>query len=72
VTRGITDGICLSLDDAAVRYAFGQVPHKHFADEKTSELGGVDGQLCAIQHARARYRGREFTQSARPPDFVHA
>jgi hypothetical protein len=49
VTPGVADVICLGLDDAAARRAFGQYPHEQFADEKTSELGGIDGQLCPVQ-----------------------
>ena len=60
VTRGVADAIGLGLDDAAARHAFGQYPHEHFADEKTSELGGVDGQLRPIQHARAHALSRRF------------
>src|SRR5208282_2879844 len=54
VTRGVADAIRLGLDNAAARYAFGQHPHEDFADEKTSELSGIDGQLCPAQYARAR------------------
>jgi hypothetical protein len=43
VTRGVADVICLGLDDAAARRAFGQYPHEQFADEKTRELDGIDG-----------------------------
>src|SRR5277367_955560 len=52
VTRGIADAICLGLNDAAGRHAFRQHPHEHFADEKTSELDGIDGHLSPLQHAR--------------------
>ena len=50
--------------------AFGQYPHEHFADEKTSELSGIDGHLRPVQHARARAMSRRFhpirsTQGAR-------
>src|SRR5208282_5017244 len=62
VTGGVADAVCLGLDDAAARRAFGQNPHQHFADEKTRKLSGIDGQLRPVQHARARY----FTASARP------
>ena len=41
-------------------HAFGQYPHEHFADEKTSELGGIDGHLCPVQHARATPLPRRF------------
>jgi len=54
------------LDDAAARRAFGQYPHEQFADEKTSELGGIDGQLCPVQHARAHYCRADFIPFARP------
>ena len=37
------DAVYLGLDDAAARHAFGQYPHEHFADEKTSELGDPAG-----------------------------
>ena len=37
VTRGVADAVCLGLDDGAARHAFGQSPHEHLADEKTSE-----------------------------------
>ena len=49
VTRGVADGICLGLDDAAARHTFGQLPHEHLADEKTSELRGIDRQLSPMQ-----------------------
>jgi hypothetical protein len=61
VTRGVADGICLGLDDTAARHAFGQFPDEHFADEKTSQLDGIDRQFCSIQHARARCRRRDYT-----------
>ena len=45
VTCEVADGICLGLDDAAARHAFAQYPDEQFANEKTSKLGGIDGQL---------------------------
>ena len=66
VTRGVADVIRLGLDNAAGRYAFGQRSHEHFADEKTSELGGIDGQLWPAQYARARCCRREVIPSGRP------
>ncbi len=48
---GVADRISLRLDDAACRDTFGQLPHDHFAEEKTRELGGIDGNLCPFQHA---------------------
>ena len=43
VTREVTDAIRLGLDDASTHHPFSLRPHEHFADEKTSELGGIDG-----------------------------
>jgi hypothetical protein len=60
VTRGVVDAVCLGLDDAAARHAFSKYPHEYFADEKTSELGGIDGHLCPIQHARAHHCRADF------------
>jgi hypothetical protein len=54
VARGVADVIGLGLDDATARHAFGQYTHEQFADETTSELDGIDGQLCPVQHARAQ------------------
>ena len=54
VTCGVADGICLGLDDTASHHAFGQFSHDDFSDEKTSELRGINRQLCPIEHARGR------------------
>jgi len=64
VTRGVPDAVCLGLDDAAARHAFGQCPHEHFADEKASELSGIGGQLCPVQHAWASQCRPDFTPFA--------
>ena len=66
MTRGVADDVRLGLDDTAARHAFGQRPHEHFADEKTSELGGIDGQFRPVQHARARYWRADFIHSLNP------
>ena len=54
MTRGVADRVCLGLDDTAAGHAFGQYPNERFADEKTSELGGIDRQFCPMQHMRVR------------------
>ena len=65
-TRGVADAVCLGLDDAAAGHAFGPSPQEHFADEKTSELSGIDGHLCPVQHARERQCRADFIPFAQP------
>ena len=61
VARGVADVICLGLDDAAARHAVVECPHDHFADQKTSELGGIDWHS-----ARSNTRGRSLSRRFHP------
>lgn len=54
VTREVTYGIRLGLDDTATRHALSERPHQHFANRKPSKLLGIDRQLRSVRHARGR------------------
>ncbi|GAN78012.1 hypothetical protein Asru_0572_02 [Acidisphaera rubrifaciens HS-AP3] len=64
--RGIADAVGLGLDNTVGRHPLSKYAQEHFADEKAPELGGIDGNICPVKSAQARYSGAGLIPFARP------